>query len=1017
MRKALLTLVWVISSTSHAASTCCLEFIKRWTVPVAMADMELAPNGHLYGAFPRQPTIEYDLEGNVVNTGTGGVVYGLGSSSTQLFTSIQRTLGSTTSQILVQPLSFNGSSTSQGAGLTGQVMDVAVDESVNRQYWLMVVGGTTTSIRVNDLQGNFVRQFPLAEYSERIAVGPDHRIYVPHFGAIHAIRAYNELGVLQAHITHPDMQDPQGIDVAPDGTIFAAAGVGHRIQVFSPGGVLICHLDPIMYGTAPGQIHTGKKIAVDGAGNVFVYDRTNSMISKFHYSKAVCLTPVPTPGGCQSQNLNWNFEGSTEESSGRTPFDFAYDNDNGIYPQQYQGPASDGSAYIHGLFLKSHLVASDSLNAEMSGRSTWSIKIDLKSSSYSGLDPLWRISPDSYISITNGSITARGINGVLATPANSISGPGWKTVEVISSASGSSIKVNGTTVASNTTPIQLPYSIQEQLVPPTLDPGITLDINRITIDLGGTCITPTPTYTPTNTPTNTPTPCRTTTFWSDDFDAHVAGSAPPMWSFQAPNAAASFKVLVGSDAIRYKSIELNSGSTTQMISSISNDRMLVGRGDTVIQANTYFGPGKLLARVSGGSTGPFNGSGACTNCYVFDYSMNSANTLRKIVNGGYATDLVFTPGLSVPSNITTGTPINVRFEVVGYLLRGYVNGILVAEATDPASALPSGTIGLAAMGRAVFDDVKVNPATCATPTPTPQWCENFSSYPDNALPANWSVGGNGGVGVQNDALVFNPTPGQWLMVRPVATGSFTDAHVDATLSGGFDCELILRDDGAGNGYVFVFSPGWAFAQILKVQGGAVVINVPQVALPVGFDPSSYVLTLDAYDRGGQTYVGAYVNGIYLTGLTDPNPAPAGGIAIYNYTAPLTLDSISINGSCNGSNGGGNWLASVRPGTTPKVEAPSKSMPNGVDLLVAPNPLNGEGSVWYELPEAGQVRWQLFNMAGDPVAQDDLGAQGAGTHQASLNGTKLARGIYFLVLQSNPGFGWRVLSKTKVAIVH
>ncbi|MDT0531477.1 right-handed parallel beta-helix repeat-containing protein [Micromonospora sp. DSM 115977] len=108
----------------------------------------------------------------------------------------------------------------------------------------------------------------------------------------------------------------------------------------------------------------------------------------------------------------------------------------------------------------------------------------------------------------------------------------------------------------------------------------------------------------------------------------------------------------------------------------------------------------LLARVQ-----------SSTSYYYLALRSNNTVELKRL-SGGSATTLD-TAALSVD----TGTTYTVRLDVAGGSLKGYVNGALLAEATDTSYA--NGRIGVATFyASADFDDVRVDSGG-AGPTPTP----------------------------------------------------------------------------------------------------------------------------------------------------------------------------------------------------------------------------------------------------------------------------------------------------------
>jgi hypothetical protein len=65
----------------------------------------------------------------------------------------------------------------------------------------------------------------------------------------------------------------------------------------------------------------------------------------------------------------------------------------------------------------------------------------------------------------------------------------------------------------------------------------------------------------------------------------------------------------------------------------------------------------------------------------------------------------------------------------------------------------------------------------------------------------------------------------------------------------------------------------------------------------------------------------------------------------------------------------------------------------------PNPFNPSTTIRYALPEAAQVRLEVFTVAGQRVAVLASGEQRAGWHTASFDGSALASGVYIYRLQA------------------
>ena len=95
-------------------------------------------------------------------------------------------------------------------------------------------------------------------------------------------------------------------------------------------------------------------------------------------------------------------------------------------------------------------------------------------------------------------------------------------------------------------------------------------------------------------------------------------------------------------------------------------------------------------------------------------ALRSNNTVElKRLEGGSSTTLD-----TAPLTVTAGTWYTVRLDVAGSTLRGYVNGVLVTEATD--SRWASGRIGVATFSTAAnFDDVQVSTGGVVDPSGSP----------------------------------------------------------------------------------------------------------------------------------------------------------------------------------------------------------------------------------------------------------------------------------------------------------
>ena len=65
----------------------------------------------------------------------------------------------------------------------------------------------------------------------------------------------------------------------------------------------------------------------------------------------------------------------------------------------------------------------------------------------------------------------------------------------------------------------------------------------------------------------------------------------------------------------------------------------------------------------------------------------------------------------------------------------------------------------------------------------------------------------------------------------------------------------------------------------------------------------------------------------------------------------------------------------------------------------PNPFNPTTQIQYELPNAGAVSLNVYNMLGEIVVELDSGFKDAGKHKITFDGSMLPSGIYFYQLRS------------------
>jgi hypothetical protein len=98
-----------------------------------------------------------------------------------------------------------------------------------------------------------------------------------------------------------------------------------------------------------------------------------------------------------------------------------------------------------------------------------------------------------------------------------------------------------------------------------------------------------------------------------------------------------------------------------------------------------------------------------------------------------------------------------------------------------------------------------------------------------------------------------------------------------------------------------------------------------------------------------------------------------------------------------THGNGMWK---RPLERVPVAAEPGAAPAGYALeAVSPNPVRGQATVAFRLPEAGAVRVALYDVRGRRVAVLTEGTRTAGRHTVRLDAGRLAAGTYVVRLET------------------
>ena len=69
----------------------------------------------------------------------------------------------------------------------------------------------------------------------------------------------------------------------------------------------------------------------------------------------------------------------------------------------------------------------------------------------------------------------------------------------------------------------------------------------------------------------------------------------------------------------------------------------------------------------------------------------------------------------------------------------------------------------------------------------------------------------------------------------------------------------------------------------------------------------------------------------------------------------------------------------------------------VNVSIYPNPVSSQATLSFELKESGNVSYQVFDMAGRMVMNQNMGRMSQGNHQVSVNAENLSSGSYILRL--------------------
>ena len=144
-------------------------------------------------------------------------------------------------------------------------------------------------------EGNGEGEF---SHPEGIAVAPDGSVYVVDSGN-HRIQRFTAAGAFAAQWGSPGTGEgqfnwPHGITVDQQGDVYVTEVVGNRVQKFTSAGGFVTKWGSA--GEGEGEFAGPTGIAVDGDGYVYVLDSGNNRIQKFEsYEAGPTPTPTATP--------------------------------------------------------------------------------------------------------------------------------------------------------------------------------------------------------------------------------------------------------------------------------------------------------------------------------------------------------------------------------------------------------------------------------------------------------------------------------------------------------------------------------------------------------------------------------------------------------------------------------------------------------------------------------------------------------------------------------------------------
>jgi len=279
------------------------------------------------------------------------------------------------------------------------------------------------------------------------------------------------------------------------------------------------------------------------------------------------------------------------------------------------------------------------------------------------------------------------------------------------------------------------------------------------------------------------------------------------------------------------------------------------------------------------------------DAYYLTLRNNGAAELRRIKGG-----TITTYG-SVPAGTYDPLAAHVlRLEVVGNVLRGYVDNALVLTGTDTEWAFLSGQVGIGGWhSKFAIDDVFASPLPAASYT-----SDDF----DDHDATGWSMAETG-AGSWSTSQVSGST--NWILNQTLQTGNHRASRavsgrdqstqakvrfVTASDPKGF-IAVYARYADVSNGY-YVLLRNSRVLELKKIVGG-VASAIATLNLPANFDLTAWH-TLRVEASGGElTTLKAYLDGqLQLVGSDVDSPFTSGSAALGTYLTSAQFDDIVLS---------------------------------------------------------------------------------------------------------------------------